>query len=212
MSRAERIPAFLNARGTFTRLEDAQVFKGWVIAEREPQFLVTFDDNREIGTGDVFLCELALRGVTVKLQAVAIQMSSRIDENQVQTSTTVAMSQLQTLSIKRSNGTERFRIREMTASVWTKAQRLASVCDVVDVSDSGVSLILPEHVVVGDLLYVLMTCAGEPLQFKCEVRYALAMEGGVRIGLLIHHTDRIVQSKWSRYISDIGGVVKQIAS
>lgn len=212
MRRSTQIPALQNTRGKFTRLEDKAEFKGWVVGEREPQFLVTFEDTRDICAGDTFLCELALRGWTYKLLAFATQVSVKKDENLKQTTIVAAMNQVQTVNVQHSKGDERFRVREMTASVWTSESRISSACDVIDISDKGLSVVLPEEMKLETRLFVLVTVGADPIQFDCEVRYSRQDAAGYRVGLLIHHYDRVAHRKWQRYISEINGVATALAA
>lgn len=200
MRRSNQVPTLLNARGRFVRLEDNAQFMGWVVGERDLQFVVAFEDSRIITAGESFLCELALRDWTYKIVAAATKVTTKSGDGEKGLVVTT-MSQVRTVNIEHSSGNERFRVPGVIADVYLREDRATS-CEVLDVSDSGLSIVVPEELPLGTRMLVSILCSGERLAFACEVRYCQAAKEGYRLGMLIHHRDRVYHRKWQRFISE----------
>lgn len=212
MINESQFPKLENTRGKFVRMEDRAVFYGWVVGERDPQFLVTLEDPREVFPGDTFLCELHLHGWTLKCVAVISTVSTKCDEEGHQTVSIVGMTQVKTVNVQHGQGNERFRVQGIAASVSTTQARFTSTCDVLDVSRDGLAVLLPETISPGSQVYAMIQCEGEALQFECEVRYSRAAARGFRTGLRILHQDRLARQKWRRFIAEINGQIGLIAA
>lgn len=201
MRQNEQLPKIENTRGKFTRLEDKAFFQGWVVGERESNFIVTLEGSRPVAAGDTFLCEIFLHGWTLKALSLATHVSVREGEGG-ESLTVVAMNQVQTINVQHGSGNERFRVTDLSAKLWTIPGGTPAACPILDVSDMGLGVALPSEPAQGTKVGVAVEFGREPIEFDCEVRYVRPMGKEFRVGLQIVEIDRLAHRKWRKFIAE----------
>lgn len=194
-----QLPKFENTRGRFVRVSDLTEFRGWVAGERNLRLVIQFEGSHNIEAGQELYGEIFLLEWSVKMRCKVVQAAIKDGPEPI---TAVVLDCLN-MNAVHGSGRERFRVRDLLASVHTRTARLAGECPVIDISADGLGIILPEEPREGTLLKVQIDQGGESYTFDTEVRYARPSDKGFRTGLLIRHHDRVTERKWRRYLSSL---------
>lgn len=191
-----QLPKFENTRGRFIRVSDLTEFRGWVVGERNLKFVIQLDGEQPIEAGQELVGEVFLHEWSLKLRARVLHVSQHAGPEPM----TLVGIELLNVNAQHGSGRERFRVKEMRATIHSGAERLAGDCEVLDISLDGLGLVMPVEPRSGTVLDIQLEHEGTAFRFRCEVRYARPSEGGVRCGMLIQHADRIEEQKWKKFL------------
>lgn len=192
-----------NTRAKVVRLTDQKEFLGWVCGERDKRFVFTTDTTDPISVGDPFFCEFFLYQWTLKTIGVVNAVSARLGPDGVQIGVAVGMEQTQTVSVERSGGEERFRVREIYAVVSNENGFGGRKCEVLDVSAQGLAVRSMNGYAIGTRCQISVGEAPNVIHFHAIVRYSQEADSGYRVGFQVEKMDRIPRGRWNRLLRDI---------
>ena len=204
---------FEGARVRFQRLNDQQVFSGWLQSLHNEAIVVKVENDLPVDAAERFLFQV--QGPSADAYFIATSSAAPIEAaTWTHAATATKLVDLPALICRfhlitpiQMRGAQQL-ARKAIGALAAKVQTCGRTAEllITDASNEGMGVIAWDEMQQGDVVEVEVTAKDLSVKLTCEVRHCRSeprLTGSYKVGLQFKNADRLAQIAWRKHISSI---------